>query len=84
MKRRTVLIGAAALLLVGAGGFFSWMELVKAGVLRYNKWDRRERGSLQEGAPVSDLALTMYDGSTVQLSSLWKERPLFLVFGSCT
>jgi hypothetical protein len=84
MKWRRLWIGAASLLALGAGGFFGYMELVKAGIVRYNKWDRRERGALQQGEPAKDLTLTMYDGSPVQLSSLWKERPLFLVFGSCT
>ena len=84
VTRRRVLIGAASVLALGVGGFFGYMELVKAGWVRYNKWDRRERGSLLQGAPASDVPLTMYDGSATQLSSLWKERPLFLVFGSCT
>ena len=30
------------------------------------------------------LALESYAGERLQLSALWKERPLFLVFGSCT
>ena len=84
MTRRRLLIGAAGLVVLGAGGFFGYMELVKAGLVRYNKWDRRERGALQQGAPAQDLTLTMYDGSAVQLASLWKQKPLFLVFGSCT
>ena len=75
-------LGVLAVLAVA--GFFAYQQLVKAGILRYNKFDRRERGSLLVGAPTPDLALTMYDGSPLQLSELWKTKPLFLVFGSCT
>ena len=73
--------GLAALAAVSGFGYF---ELVKAGVLRYNRYDRRERGSLKVGSVAPDLALTMYDGTGVQLSELWKSKPVFLVFGSCT
>jgi hypothetical protein len=66
------------------GGFFAYMELVKAGVLKYNKYDRRERGSLQVGAQAPDLELVGYDGNPVRLATFWTDRPLFLVFGSCT
>lgn len=81
---KKLLIGAAALLVLGGGGFFGYMQLVKGGYLRYNKYDRRERGSLQKGGPAVDVALTMYDGSPQRLSWLWERKPLFLVFGSCT
>jgi hypothetical protein len=60
------------------------MTLVRLGVLRYNKWDRRERGALGEGDTAPDLELAMYGGSTVRLSALWEKGPLVLVFGSCT
>jgi len=40
--RRRIVWGTALVLLLGAGGFAGWMALVRAGVLRYNKWDRRE------------------------------------------
>lgn len=71
-------------LIAGAAGFFTWYQLVKAGILRYNKYDRRERGSLEVGHQAPDLDLTMYDGSAARLSELWKAKPVFLVFGSCT
>ena len=74
----------AVLLAVGLAAGFTYFQLVKAGVLRYNKYDRRERGSLRVGASAPDLTLTMYDGSPLRLSELWKSRPMFLVFGSCT
>lgn len=83
MKRK-VLIGVVAALGVAGVGGFTWYQLVKAGVLRYNEFDRRERGTLKVGAPAPDLALAMYDGSTVRLSELWSAKPVFLVFGSCT
>jgi len=81
--RRKLMIGLVGGLAVAAAGAFGYFELVKAGVLKYNEYDRRERGALAKGDLVPDLTLSMYDGSTVQLSQLW-DRPLFLVFGSCT
>ncbi|HET7294536.1 MAG TPA: hypothetical protein VFM88_19080 [Vicinamibacteria bacterium] len=83
MKRR-LLIGSGIAVAVAAAGFFTWYQLVKAGVLRYNEFDRRERGALGVGGPAPDLALTMYDGSALRLAELWREKPAFLVFGSCT
>jgi hypothetical protein len=83
-RMRTLLIGAAAALGLAAVGAFTWYQLVKAGVLRYNEYDRRERGALRVGGAAPDLALSMYDGSTVRLSELWSAKPVFLVFGSCT
>jgi hypothetical protein len=79
-----VSIGAGIALGLAAAGALTWYQLVKAGVLRYNKYDRREHGALNVGNAAPDLALAMYDGSTVRLSQLWKARPVFLVFGSCT
>lgn len=77
-------IGGAVLIALGAAAFFGYRQLVQAGILRYNKWDRRERGSLEVGAAAPDLPLTMYDGSATSLSKLWQTKPVFLVFGSCT
>jgi hypothetical protein len=37
---------------------------------------------LDVGQPVPDFALSKLDGATVQLSSLYRERPVLLVFGS--
>lgn len=77
-------VGTVAVAALGALGFFAYMKLVKAGVFRYNKWDRRERGSLRVGASAPDLPITMYDGTTTKLSELWRTKPVFLIFGSCT
>jgi hypothetical protein len=77
-------LGSAATLAVLAGGAFGYYQLVKAGILRYNKYDRREKGELKVGAVAPDLPLTMYDGSPVRLAELWAQKPVFLVFGSCT
>jgi hypothetical protein len=60
------------------------MKLVEAGWLRYNKWDRREQGALRVGQPAPDLELPLLDQGSLRLSELWRERPVFLVFGSCT
>jgi hypothetical protein len=51
------------------GGMFAYMELVKAGILKYNKYDRRERGSLKVGALAPDLELVGYDGVPVRLAT---------------
>ena len=83
MKRKVLIATVIGLGVAGVGAL-TWYQLVKAGVLRYNKYDRRERGTLAVGSQAPDLALAMYDGSTVRLSELWKARPVFLVFGSCT
>jgi hypothetical protein len=84
MLRTKLLAGSVLAAVVVGLGAFVYYELVKAGVLRYNKYDRREKGSLAVGDVAPDLALTMYDGKPVQLSELWRARPVFLVFGSCT
>jgi hypothetical protein len=78
------LIGALAVVAVGALGFFGYMKLVEHGFVRYNRWDRRVRGTLRAGDLAPDLELTRYDGRTLRLSSLWAKKPVVLVFGSCT
>jgi hypothetical protein len=84
VRKKKVLITAGAVVAVVAVGLLGYMQLVKAGYVRYNKYDRRERGPLREGGPAADVELTMYDGAPQRLSWLWNRRPLFLVFGSCT
>jgi hypothetical protein len=69
---------------VGAVGWLTYMELVKKGILRYNRYDRRVEGTLKVGHQAPDVTLTMYDGSDVRLSTLWKAKPVVLIFGSCT
>jgi hypothetical protein len=81
---KKIALGSALLVALGVGGFFGYFQLVKAGVLRYNKYDRRERGELKVGGAAPDLALQMYDGAPVKLAELWASKPVFLVFGSCT
>jgi hypothetical protein len=77
-------IGVLATVVVVAVAGLAYYELMKAGFIRYNKYDRRERGSLKVGGQSPDLDLTMYDGSSVRLSQLWGAQPVFVVFGSCT
>ena len=84
MRRKKALIIAGAVLVVLAAGGLTYYQLLKAGIVHYGRYDHRDRGSLRVGAPAPDLDLTMYDGSPVRLSRLWSERPVFLVFGSCT
>ncbi|HVR71472.1 MAG TPA: hypothetical protein VMT87_11575 [Vicinamibacteria bacterium] len=81
--RKAILFAAAVggLAAAGLGGYYL---LVREGILRYNEFDRRERGTLKVGEAAPDLALAAYDGSTVRLSELWREKPVVLVFGSCT
>ena len=76
--------GAALLLALGVGGFYGYFQLVRAGVLRYNKYDRREKGELEVGSQAPALELKMYDGTPAKLAELWASKPVFLVFGSCT
>lgn len=81
---KKALLGVAGLAVVGAGGFYGYYQLVKAGILRYNEYDRRERGKLKVGDQTPDLVLPLYEGGEVKLSELWRARPVVLVFGSCT
>jgi hypothetical protein len=82
LKRRIMLgtITASAALALGGAYYLA----VRQGWLKYNKYDRREEGSIRVGDYAPSLALVGYDGSTVRLGRLWAERPLVLVFGSCT
>ena len=60
------------------------MKLVEAGWLRYNKWDRREKGALRSASRRPTSSCRCSTQGSVRLSELWRERPVFLVFGSCT
>jgi hypothetical protein len=87
VTRRAILRWAAALAAAAAlfaGGFAGYRLLVREGVIRYNRFDRRERGTLKVGDPAPDLLLAGYAADRVQLSELWRERPVVLIFGSCT
>lgn len=83
-RRKKIVLGGVAAVALAAISFIAYRELVKSGVLRYNKYDRRARGQLRVGATAPDLELSLYDGSPVRLSGLWAEKPVVLVFGSCT
>lgn len=83
-KTKKIVVGLVTAVAVASAGGFAYFELVKAGYIRYNRYDRRERGSLKVGETAPDLELTMYDGSPVRLSELWQTQPVFLIFGSCT
>ena len=81
---KKIAIGSALTLAVAVGGFYGYFQLVRSGVLRYNKYDRRERGTLVVGSAAPNLTLTTYDGAPLRLAELWATKPVFLVFGSCT
>jgi hypothetical protein len=81
--RRTIL-WSSAILATAAAAVFGYMKLVEGAWIKYNKWDHRERGSLRVGDRAPDLELPLLDQGTVRLSDLWRERPVVLVFGSCT
>ena len=81
-KRALKVTAAVALIALAGGG--AYMYAVRQAWIRYNKYDRREKGTLQVGDAVPDLTLVAYDGSPVRLAGLWAEKPLVLVFGSCT
>ena len=84
MRKKMMIAALACASVAGLGGFV-YMQLVKKGWIKYNKYDRRVEGRLRVGDKAPDLELTMYDGTAVRLSSLWGDgKPLFLVFGSCT
>ena len=83
-KRRKPLIAAALVVAALGLSFLGWKKAVELGYLRYNKWDRRVRGTLRPGDPAPDVALTRYDGTPMRLATVWAEKPAVLVFGSCT
>jgi len=77
-------MATAGVLVVAAALAFTYYQLLKAGIVHYGRYDRREKGSLVVGATAPDLDLTMYDGARIRLSQLWGAQPVFVVFGSCT
>ena len=84
LTRRATIIALGTLIAVGAAGYSAWMFAVRRAWLKYNEYDRREEGSIRVGDYAPSLALAGYDGATVRLASLWTDKPLVLVFGSCT
>lgn len=83
VRRKTVTWALVVAAVVG-GSILTYRKLVEKGILRYNKYDHREKGTLRVGHQAPDISLKMYDGSDVRLSSLWKTKPVMLIFGSCT
>ena len=82
IRRSAAAMAAAAAIF--AAGFGVYYVLVREGVIRYNRFDRRERGTLKVGDPAPDLLLAGYATESIRLSELWRERPVVLIFGSCT
>jgi hypothetical protein len=83
LKRKVMLLVAVAIAAAAVGGG-GYMLAVRHGWIKYNKYDRREEGSIRVGDYAPNLALDGYDGATVRLGRLWADKPLVLVFGSCT
>ena len=84
MSKKLWIGGAAGIVVLAIGAYFGYWQLIRYGYLKYNRYDRRERGSVRAGQQAPDVALTMYDGTPLRLSERWRRRPLYLVFGSCT
>ena len=84
LRWRAVLLWTGGVLVTLALAFLGYMEMVEAGWIRYNKWDRREKGALKVGQQAPDLELPLLDGGKVHLAELWGKQPLVVVFGSCT
>jgi hypothetical protein len=84
IRWRAAALWTGGILVTAVLAFFGYMEMVKARWIRYNKWDRREKGSLQVGQQAPDLELPLLDGGKVHLAELWGSQPLVVVFGSCT
>jgi hypothetical protein len=80
----SVVLGVVGALFLAGSGALGYRKLVELGFLRYNRWDRRVRGSLREGDPAIDVEVTTWEGAPLRLSTLWRARPVVLIFGSCT
>ncbi|MGI8784948.1 MAG: hypothetical protein ACR2L2_15010 [Acidobacteriota bacterium] len=82
--KKFVLVG------VGVAGFavagvLVYRQLVLEGYIKLNRYDRREFGRLRPGDAAPDFTLRSPDGGRVfQLSQLVGEKPVVLVFASCT
>ncbi len=77
-----ILVG---LVVVGGLGVTGYIEALKRNWIAYNQYDTRSEGILRVGDPAPDLALRpVGEEEPVQLSSLFNQHPLVLVFGSYT
>ncbi len=82
---RKIIIAVLAVAIVAVAGFFAYWKALEHGLIRYNQYDIRSEGMLEEGDLAPDLELASVDGSGAKrLSELWAEKPLVLVFGSYT
>jgi len=79
-----MVVGSCVVVVGGLAAWGGWVAM-KRGIIRINKYDIRSEGILQIGDKAPDLELQRADGSgSVQLSDVFSERPLVLVFGSYT
>lgn len=78
------MVGLAVVILLIAGAGGTYLYLLKTARIKYNQYDRRREGSLRAGGAAPDVRLTTLQGTPLQLSSLWKSKPLVVIFASCT
>ena len=81
---KKILLGIVILLLLAGGAFTYWMggPSMVIGMLRY---DQREEGKLRIGDRAPDVPLISLNGKDqLKLSSYIGPKPLVLIFGSFT
>ncbi len=83
-RTRLALAWIAGIALCGGLGFLVYVQLIEGAWIRYNKWDRRERGALRAGDQAPDMELPMLGEGKARLSEMWRSQPVVLIFGSCT
>jgi hypothetical protein len=82
LKKIVIIVGALALLALGALTYMVGGPRNLIGMLRY---DQREEGTLKVGDRAPDVGLIALDGSTpVKLSEHLGGKPTVLIFGSFT
>jgi hypothetical protein len=82
LKKIVIIVGALALLALGA---FTYMVGGPRNLIGMMRYDQREEGTLKVGDRAPDVGLIALDGSTpVKLSEHMGGKPTILIFGSFT